>query len=131
MIQQSLGNHWHTGKRRGKPQRCAASSELVHKGVTERPLLQLRKSRAGTFSQASGTAPYQIKLANLKAINLKVLDRRYVSSQCGGGTIASAADPHTGASNGDLIALEMNHESLSRLTQRLGIPSFKFTRATA
>ena len=27
-------------------------------------------------------------------------------SQCGGGTIASVADSHTGASNADLIALE-------------------------
>jgi L-asparaginase/Glu-tRNA(Gln) amidotransferase subunit D len=27
--------------------------------------------------------------------------------QCGGGTIASAADSHTGANNADLIALEV------------------------
>jgi hypothetical protein len=64
-------------------------------------------ARAGSFSQALETAPCQIKLA--KAI--KVLDRRYVSDQClsvvtVGGTIASAADSHTGASNADLIALE-------------------------
>ncbi len=30
--------------------------------------------------------------------------------QCGGGTIASAADSHTGASNADLIALEPHND---------------------
>ena len=36
----------------------------------------------------------------------RVRVRRYHVSQCGGGTIASAADSHTGASDADLIALE-------------------------
>ena len=34
--------------------------------------------------------------------------------QCGGGTIASAADSHTGASNADLIALEHTEERISK-----------------
>jgi hypothetical protein len=34
-----------TAEPRGRPQGCAASSWLVHKGAAERPLFQLRKSR--------------------------------------------------------------------------------------
>jgi hypothetical protein len=63
----------------------AAPADHNLKGITERSLRQLRKSRlrAGAFSQAFETAPCQIKLA--KAIKvLVVLDRRYVtaSDQC-------------------------------------------------
>jgi hypothetical protein len=50
---------------------------IVHKGITERPLLQLRKS-GNLFHKPLKQSPCQIKLA--KAI--KVLDRRYVTDQC-------------------------------------------------
>ncbi len=73
MIQQSLS----------QPQtsRKTTSSLLAHKGVTKRPLLQLRKSRTSLTGLLNSAVPNQTCKSDDQGHYITI-DRRYVTDQC-------------------------------------------------